>query len=312
MYNRSNYFLLLEFSQSWALQIMVFSLLMLNYIIILAGNFLIILLIWKSPQLHIPMYFFLVNLSFLEIWLTTTIIPKLLSILAFKNIAISYEGCITQCYFYFFLGSVEFFLLAVMAFDRYIAICCPLRYPTLMNPGCCVHLAIASWVGGFVDTFIPTILVCLLPFCGSNKIEHFFCDVDPLLKLACTDTRFIELVNLLLSSMIVFGSLLCITVSYGQIITTIFKIPSGGRWKSFSTCASHLTLVSVFYVSSVFMCLRSIKGVSVDFSKLAIVLNSILTPLLNPFIYTLRNNQVKDALKRLLMKQASNTDGWKK
>ncbi|XP_053555893.1 olfactory receptor 6X1-like [Bombina bombina] len=307
MYNSSRHFFLLEFHEPRILQNLIFSLILLTYIMTLSGNFLIIVLIWKSHNLHTPMYFFLVNLSFLEIWFTTSIAPRFLSILAFGSITVSFWSCLTQCYFYFFLGSVEFFVLTIMSFDRYIAICYPLHYTTLMNRGLCIQLALCSWVGGFLETVVPTILVSQLPFCGSNRINHFFCDVDQLLKLACADTKFIELLNLLISSVIIFVSLICIIVSYTKIITTISKIPSrGGRWRSFSTCVSHLILVSLFYGASLCMSLKSIKGTTMNFNKLATVLNTIVTPLLNPFIYTLRNNQVKNALRRLMGGKISN------
>ncbi|XP_053555892.1 olfactory receptor 6F1-like [Bombina bombina] len=307
MYNLSSTFFLLEFHQPHILQILFFSLILLTYIMTLTGNFLIILLIWKSHNLHIPMYFFLVNLSFLEIWITTSFVPRFLSILASGSITVSFWSCLTQCYFYFFLGSVEFFVLTIMSFDRYIAICYPLHYTTLMNRGLCIQLALCSWVGGFLDTIVPTILVSQLPFCGSNRINHFFCDVDQLLMLACTDTKLIELIDILFSSVIILVSLMCITTSYAKIITTVLKIPSAsGRWRSFSTCVSHLILVSLFYGASLCMCLRSTKGSNMNFSKLATVLNTIVTPFLNPFIYTLRNRQVKDALRRLLNKGISN------
>ncbi|XP_063309529.1 olfactory receptor 6M1-like [Pelobates fuscus] len=302
MYNRSSGFLLIEFHQSRAIQNTFFSLLLLTYCTTLIGNVLIIILTWRSHHLHNPMYFFLVNLSFLEIWITTTISPKLLSILAIGNRAISFWSCLLQCYIYFVLASVEFITLTIMSFDRYIAICYPLRYKSLMNSQLCLYLIIASWIGGILSTIAPTINVLSLSFCGPRILQHFFCDIEPLLKLACTDTSFINLLNFLLSSVTVLGSLICITISYIFIIKTLFKIPSGGdRWKSFSTCISHLLLVCMFYSGSVFMCLRFIKNSFVDFNKVAVVLNTIVTPLMNPFIYTLRNSQVKISVRRLIV-----------
>ncbi|KAM4808013.1 olfactory receptor 6M1-like [Rhinophrynus dorsalis] len=285
-------------------QVTLFSFLLLIYIITLAGNLLIIFIIWRKHHLHIPMYFFLVNFSFLEICFTSSIMPKFLSILVSGNRVISFWGCITQCYFYFFLGSVELFLLAVMSFDRYIAICFPLRYISIMSPGLCLCLALAVWAGGFLSTIVQTVLISALIFCRCNVIDHFFCDVEPLLKLACSDTSLIKIVNMFFSSLIVFGSLQCIFVSYLLIILAIFKVSIvGGRWKTFSTCVSHLILVIIVYGSSAFLCMRSVTVSSMNFTKLSVVLTGIVTPLLNPFIYTLRNSQVLEALKEL-------TAGW--
>ncbi|XP_075173447.1 olfactory receptor 6M1-like [Anomaloglossus baeobatrachus] len=280
-----------------ALQNFISSLLLLSYLTTLIGNILIIIVSLKHQSLQTPMYFFLSNLSIVEICVTSTITPKFLSILSFGNRAISYWGCSLQCYFYFALASIDFFLLAVMSFDRYVAICQPLRYVTVMNHRLCLYLAGGSWLFGFVDTLPPTIFTNKLQFCGS-EIEHFFCDIDPILKLACEDTSLINFLSLIASSFTVLGSLACITVSYTLIICAIFKIRSGGqRWKTFSTCSSHLMLVVIFYSGSLFMCLRFISGSSFDVNKLAVVLNTIITPMLNPFIYTLRNSQVQHAIR---------------
>ncbi|XP_075719399.1 olfactory receptor 6C65-like [Rhinoderma darwinii] len=290
-----------EFNYTRSLQIFIFSLLLVSYLTTLAGNFLIISLTSKHQSLHTPMYFFISNLSIVEICVTTTVTPKLMSIVAFRNRAISFWGCVLQCYFYFVLASVDFFLLAIMSFDRYVAICQPLHYVTVMNRRLCLYLAAGSWLCGFADTLPATILSYNLPFCGSNVIEHFFCDIDPILKLVCQDTGLINLLSLIASSFTVLGSLVCITVSYTLIILAIFQIRSGGqRWKTFSTCSSHLILVLIFYSGSVFMCLRFIDRPTLDFNKMAVVLNTIITPMLNPFIYTLRNNQVKHAIRGVL------------
>uniref|UniRef100_A0A8C5M1C3 Olfactory receptor n=1 Tax=Leptobrachium leishanense TaxID=445787 RepID=A0A8C5M1C3_9ANUR len=302
MENRSNMptFILLAYDLS---SIIFFLLLLLTYCVTLTGNILIICVIWRSHHLHNPMYFFLANLSFLEIWITTTITPKFLAILSNGNRAISFWGCLVQCYIYFILASVEFISLTIMSFDRYVAICYPLRYGTIVNSLLCLYLIIGSWIGGMISTLPPSVILPFMTFCGPNRLEHFFCDIDPILRLICEDTSLLNLLNLLISSFTVLGSLLFISVSYIFIIIAIIKIPSSGdRWKSFSTCVSHLLLVSIFYSGSVFMCLRIIKNTSVDFNKLAVVLNTIVTPLMNPFVYTLRNKQVKVAMKELLFK----------
>ncbi|XP_044136820.1 olfactory receptor 6C4-like [Bufo gargarizans] len=298
MFNTTKSFLLIEIHYTRSLQIFIFSLLLVSYLITLAGNILIVALALNCPSLHTPMYFFVSNLSIVEICVTTTITPKFLSIVGFGNRVISYWGCFFQCYFYFVLGSIDFFLLAVMSFDRYVAICQPLHYVTVMNHRVILYLAAGSWLCGFADTLPTTILTSNLPFCGSNVIQHFFCDIDPFLKLVCQDTSLIDLLNLIASSFTILGSLLCITVSYTFIILAICKIRSGGqRWKTFSTCSSHLILVLIFYSGSIFMCLRFISGSTVEFNKIAVVLNTIITPMLNPFIYTLRNNQVEHAIR---------------
>ncbi|XP_071989399.1 olfactory receptor 6C65-like [Engystomops pustulosus] len=298
MLNSTNFFLLAEFRYYGSVRIIIFLLLLVSYLITLAGNILIVTLILRHQSLHTPMYFFLSNLSIVEICATTTVTPKFLSIIAFGDSEISYRGCMLQCYFYFALGSVDFILLAVMAYDRYVAICQPLHYITVMNPRLCIFLAVISWLCGFVDTLPPTIVAYNLLFCGTNMIDHFFCDIDPILKLVCQDTSLINLLNLIASSFTILGSFVCIVVSYTVIIMAIFKIRTvGQRWKTFSTCSSHCILVGIFYSGSVFMCLRFINGFAVDFNKMAVVLNTIVAPMLNPFVYTLRNSQVISAIQ---------------
>ncbi|XP_056426892.1 olfactory receptor 6M1-like [Hyla sarda] len=304
MFNRNDSFRLMDFHYSPAVKMTFFSILLNAYSITVLGNIVIIFIISTDKHLHTPMYFFLINLSILDILVTSTITPKFLSLLANGNGVISYAGCMIQCYSFFFLGSTQVIILAVMSFDRFMAICHPLRYMAVLSPKLCLYLALGSWAFAFMDTIAPTILVVQLTFCGSNRINHFFCDVEQLLKLACTDTQYLNLLNFMLSAVIVFGSLIFIIVSYVNIIIAILKISSsGGRGKSFTTCSSHLLVVFIFYVSTAFMSSRSIKSYYVDFNKLAIILNSIVTPLLNPFIYTLRNEQVKRAVKSFLCRQ---------
>ncbi|KAG8596398.1 hypothetical protein GDO81_001891, partial [Engystomops pustulosus] len=291
MLNSTSFFLLTEFHYSGSLRVIIFLLLLASYLITLAGNILIISTILQHQSLHTPMYFFLSNLSIVEICVTTTVIPKFLSIVGFGNREISHWGCYFQCYFYFVLASVDFLILAFMAFDRYVAICQPLHYVTVMNHRICIYFAIFSWLFGFIDTLPTTIITYNIPICYSNVIEHFFCDIGPILKLACLDTSLIKLLVLIESSFTVLGSLVCIAVSYTLIIIVIFNIKSGQRWKTFSTCSSHLILVFIFYTGSILMCFRYVKGFIFDFNRLAVVLNTIITPMLNPFIYTLRNSQ---------------------
>ncbi|XP_044136791.1 olfactory receptor 6F1-like [Bufo gargarizans] len=300
IFNKTNGFLLMEFHYSPVVKQIFFFLLLNAYSITVIGNIVIIFIISTNKRLHKPMYFFLINLSFLDILFTSTITPKFLSLLANGSRFISYVGCMIQCYSFFFLGATEILILTVMSFDRYMAICHPLHYMAVLSPTLCLYLALGAWACAFLDTIAPTVLVIRLTFCGSHQINHFFCDVDQLLKLACADTQYLNLLDFVVSAVIVFGSLILIIVSYLNIIIAILKIPSsGGRWKSFTTCSSHLLVVFIFYVGTVFMSLRSIKDSYVDFNKLSVVLNTIITPLFNPFIYTLRNDQVKCALKSL-------------
>uniref|UniRef100_A0A8D0H0M4 Olfactory receptor n=1 Tax=Sphenodon punctatus TaxID=8508 RepID=A0A8D0H0M4_SPHPU len=295
-------FIFLGFPTLLEMQIFTFIVLLLIYLITMVGNVVIISLIWTDHCLYTPMYFFLSNLSFLDILFTSVIAPQILSNLLSVKKTISFAGCITQTYFYFFLGTVEFILLAVMSYDRYVAICNPLRYTTIMNGRVCFLMAMGCWVGAFLSVLYPTIVVSRLPYCG-EAINHFFCDITPLLEVSCVDTHFIELIDFLLSSMVVLSSLLLTIVSYSYIISTILKIPSSqGRQKAFSTCACHITVVSIAYGSSIFMYVRPNQSYSLTFDKVAAVLTTVVTPLLNPFIYSLRNEKVKEALREIRMR----------
>ncbi|XP_012414704.2 olfactory receptor 6M1-like [Trichechus manatus latirostris] len=245
------------------------------------------------------MYFFLNNLSFFDILFTTTIAPKLLACLLEERKTISFAGCIIQTYFYFFLGTVEFILLAVMSFDRYVAICKPLHY-TIMNSSVCFLLVLGCWVGAFLSVLCSTVVVSRLPYC-TEEISHFFCDITPLLQVACIDTHFIEMINFFLSSLVVLSSLVLTTVSYTYTISTILQIPSAqGRQKAFSTCASHITVISIAYGSCIFMYVRPNQSHSLDFDKVTAVLTTVVTPLLNPSIYSLRNEKVKEVLRETM------------
>lgn len=278
-------FILLGFPGIQGLQAPLFIVIFCIYILTLAGNGLIIAIVWAEPRLRIPMYFFLCNLSFLEIWYTTTVLPKLLETLVVARTAICTPCCLLQAFFHFFLGTTEFFILTIMSFDRYLAICKPLHYPTIMSSKLCLQLALSSWVVGFTIVFCQMVLLIQVPFCGNNVINHFYCDVGPILKAACTDTSILELLGLLATILVIPGSLLFTIVSYIYILSTILRIPSAtGRQKAFSTCASHLTVVSLLYGAVLFMYLRPTAHSSFKMNKVVSVLNTILTPLLNPFI----------------------------
>ena len=290
-------FILTAFPALQKLQIFLFVALLFTYLLTLTGNGVIISLIWADSRLQTPMYFFLSNLSLLDISYTSSVTPKLLSFLLKDRKTISLAGCISQTYFFFILGTVEFILLVVMSFDRYVAICNPLRYTIVMNSRLCLLLVLGCWVGAFLSVLCPTIVVSRLPFCH-KEIHHFFCDIAPLLQVACIDTHFIEMINFLLSSLILLTSLVITTVSYTYIISTILRIPSAqGRQKAFSTCASHITVVSIAYGSNIFMYVRPSQSHSLEFDKVTAVLTIMGTPLLNPFIYSLRNEKVKEVLR---------------
>uniref|UniRef100_A0A8D1KT82 Olfactory receptor n=1 Tax=Sus scrofa TaxID=9823 RepID=A0A8D1KT82_PIG len=290
-------FILTAFPALHKLQVFLFAVLLVTYMLTLTGNGVIISLIWADNRLQTPMYFFLSNLSFLDILYTTSVTPKLLACLLEDRKSISFAGCITQTYFFFFLGTVEFILLAVMSFDRYVAICNPLRYTIIMNSRVCLLLVLGCWVGAFLSVLCPVILLSRLPFC-SEEINHFFCDIAPLLQAACINTHFLEMISFLLSSLVLLTSLVLTTVSYTYIISTILRIPSAqGRQKAFSTCASHITVVSIAYGSNIFMYVRPSQSHSLEFDKVTAVLTTMGTPLLNPFIYSLRNEKVKEVLR---------------
>ncbi|KFP51410.1 Olfactory receptor 49, partial [Cathartes aura] len=268
-----------------------------SYLVILAGNLLIICLVLSERDLYRPMYFFLCNLSSLEIFIATSIIPKAVKSLLMGSKAISYPACMAQCYFYSLLGSIEFNLLAVMSYDRYVAICYPLQYPMLMNSQLCLQLLLGSWTAGFLVTIIPTILFARLPFCNANRIDHFFCDSVLLMKLSCAETQTVELISFLASSIVLFGSLGMTAVSYLYIVNTILRLPSASsRHKAFSTCSSHFTIVSLGYGSCIFMYVQP-SSHPVFRNKAVALLNTLVTPLMSPFIFSLRNQQMKDALK---------------
>ncbi|XP_060111069.1 olfactory receptor 6M1-like [Heteronotia binoei] len=298
--------LLLGFVYDPSVEIVLFLVFLLVYIVTVLGNALIIALIVIDSRLHSPMYFFLSNLSFIEIFMTTSVMPKMLGNFLTKRKTISFGGCFAQSYFYFFMGSTEFILFAAMSFDRYLAICYPLRYPTLMTGPVCVKMLIGSWIGGFLSIFLSTVLKVRLPYCGPNVINHYFCDSAPLLHLACTDIRLIELIDFIGSLLLLLGSLSFTATSYVYIISTILKIPSAqGRKKAFATCASHFTVVSMGYGISIFVYVRPSQTDTMSMNKALAIFSGILTPLLNPFIFSLRNEQMKEALKYVLSQIAS-------
>ncbi|XP_013921595.1 PREDICTED: olfactory receptor 6M1-like [Thamnophis sirtalis] len=282
------------------LEIILFMVFLLIYLATVLGNTLIIALICIDHRLQTPMYFFLSNLSAIEIFMTTSVLPKMLANLLSERKTISFAGCFTQSYFYFFMGSTEFILFAAMSFDRYMAICYPLRYSILVTGKVCVNIVIGSWIGGFFSVFLSTVLKARLTYCR-HVINHFFCDSVPLLHLACQDITMIELVDFLVSLILLLGSLSFTATSYIYIISTIVKIPSAeGRKKAFCTCASHFTVVSMGYGISIFVYVRPSQSDSMSLNKALAIFSGILTPFLNPFIFSLRNEQMKEVLRDVL------------
>ncbi|ELR56597.1 hypothetical protein M91_15393, partial [Bos mutus] len=288
-------FILLGLSDACELQLLLFLGLLLTYLLTLLGNLLIVVLTLMDRRLHTPMYYFLHNFAVLEIWFTSVIFPKMLTNILTGNRTISLASCFLQLFLYFFLGTTEFFLLAVMSFDRYVAICNPLRYVTIMSKRVCVQLALFSWIMGFLLIAIPCSIIFQQPFCGPNIIDHFFCDSFPLLELICADTSLIELLGFILANVSLLGTLSVTAACYGHVLHTILRLPAAKeRWKAFSTCSSHITVVSLFYGSCIFMYVRSGKSSQgEDRNKGVALLNTVVTPVLNPFIYTLRNKLVK-------------------
>ncbi|XP_075398975.1 olfactory receptor 6M1-like [Tenrec ecaudatus] len=281
-----------------ALGSLLFLIFLSAYLVTVLGNGLIITLTFVDYRLQSPMYFFLSNLSFSEILTTTCAVPKMLAGFLSERSSLSFSECFSQFYFYFLSGCTEFILFAVMSYDRYVAICSPLQYPVIMNSSLCVRLVILSWVGGFFLILPSTVLKARLPYCGPNVIDHFFCDSAPLLHLACADIRIIELLDFLSSLVLLISSLSLTLVSYVYIISTILKIPSGqGQRKAFATCASHFTVVSMGYGISIFVYVRPSQKSSLHLNKILFILSSVITPFLNPFIFSLRNETMKDALK---------------
>ncbi|KAJ1064089.1 PREDICTED: olfactory receptor 12-like [Capra hircus] len=281
-------------------QALLFALFLALYVVAVLGNLTMIVVITLDARLHSPMYFFLKNLSFLDLCYSSVIAPKALATFLSSSKLITFTGCATQFFFFSLLVTTEGFLLAVMAYDRFMAICSPLRYPISMRPLVCARLILGTYCGGFFNSIVQTPLTFTLPFCSSNHIDHFHCDVPPLLKLACADTTTNELVMFAISGLIIMGTTLVVLVSYGYITVTILRMRSGGgRHKLFSTCGSHMTAVSLFYGTLFVMYAQPGAVASMEQGKVVSVFYTLVIPMLNPLIYSLRNKDVKDALWRL-------------
>ncbi|KAM7150968.1 olfactory receptor 6C4-like [Macrochelys suwanniensis] len=291
-------FILLGLTNDNHLNIVIFLVLLATFLLILMGNIIIVTITLVDHRLQTPTYFFLRNFSILETCFTLVIIPRFLYSLLTGRKDISHPTCLLQSFFFFFLGSSTFFHLSVMSFDRYVAICNPLQYITVMSNRVCLYLVLGCWLVSFLLVFPTTVLFVHLLFCGPNIINHFYCDTAPLLQLSCTDTGIIEVVALVTAVLTLLGTLTVTIISYGCIISTIRCIPSStGRKKAFSTCSAHLTVVVILYSSSIFRYIRPGQRGGWDFDKFVSFLYTVVTQLFNPYIYALRNEQVKQALK---------------
>ncbi|XP_002927141.2 putative olfactory receptor 2W6 [Ailuropoda melanoleuca] len=296
-------FILVGFSDRPHLELILFVVVLAFYLLTLLGNMTIILLSALDSRLHTPMYFFLANLSFLDMCFTTGSIPQMLYNLWGPDKTISYLGCAIQLYFVLALGGVECVLLAVMAYDRYAAVCRPLRYTVVMHPRLCGQLASVAWLSGFGNSLIMAPQTLMLPRCGHRRVDHFLCEMPALIAMACVDTVSLEALAFALAIFIILAPLLLILISYGHIARAVFGIGSAaGRRKAFSTCSSHLIVVSVFYGSIIYMYLQPADAYSQDQGKFLTLSYTIVTPSVNPLIYTLRNKDVKEAVRKVLGK----------
>ncbi|XP_030042588.1 olfactory receptor 10G4-like [Microcaecilia unicolor] len=291
-------FIVLGLPHAKELTIPLFVLFLFIYVCTLLWNLMILVLIGRDSRLHTPMYFFLFNLALLDIGLSSVTGPKLIANFLEKGKVISFSGCFTQLYFYHFFGSAECFLCTVMAYDRYTAICHPLHYTKIMNKIFCLQMAAGTWLTGTIHSMIHTVLTLRLPLCKSNIIEYFFCDIPPILKLACSNTSVNEAMIMIDIGIAVSGCFLLILISYGYIILAILKISSAeGRRRTFSTCASHLIVVVFLFGPISIIYVRPHSVHSVDGA--VAVFNTMVSPMLNPIIYSLRNKEVKSALQKL-------------
>ncbi|XP_060094746.1 olfactory receptor 2G3-like [Heteronotia binoei] len=290
-------FILLGVADHPHLEMFLFAIILLCYTMTLMGNTTIIVVSWLDPSLHTPMYFFLSNLSFLDLGFTTSLGPQMLVNFWRKRKTITYVACVVQLYISLALGSAECILLAVMAYDRYAAVCQPLHYTTIMSHSICLKMAVVSWVSGFCTSLLQTVMTLKLPFCGNNKVDHFFCEVPALLKLACVDTSVNEAVLFVSSVIFLLVPLSLIIVSYAYIGAAVLKIRSvEGRRKAFSTCTSHLIVVSLFYGTIIFSYLQPPSNYSRDIGKMVSLFYTFVTTMLNPLIYTLRNKEIKGSI----------------
>nr|XP_048287761.1 olfactory receptor 7A17-like [Myodes glareolus] len=299
-----SHFLLLGISKNQGLLPFLFVLFLTMYLITMLGNLLIILATILGPHLHTPMYFFLSNLSFVDVCFTSTTVPKMLVNIYTQNNVIMYGNCIVQMHFFILFSGLEIFLLTLMAYDRYVAICHPLHYTVIMNPRLCVRIVLASWIMNILHSTTQSLMTLRLSFCADLEIPHFFCELNQVVHHACTDTLPNDVVIYFAAVLWACCPLMGILYSYSKIVSTIHAITSlQGKYKAFSTCASHLSVVSLFYCTGLGVYLSSASMENSQSTARASVVYSVVTPMLNPFIYSLRNKDIKRALRNML--------GWK-
>ncbi|XP_055251121.1 olfactory receptor 6C1-like [Moschus berezovskii] len=302
-YTEIREFILLGLSDDPQVQVVVLVFLLITYMLSITGNLTIIILTLLDAHLQTPMYFFLRSFSVLEVSFTTVTIPKFLATIITGDKTISFNDCMAQLFFFILLGVTEFYLLAAMSYDRYIAICKPLHYMTIMSHRVCTLLVLASWLASFLIIFPSLMLVIQLDYCKSNAIDHFTCDYFPLLHLSCSNTKLLEMMGFSSAVFTLMFTLALIILSYTYIIRTILRIPSTiQRTKAFSTCSSHMIVISISYGSCIFMYMNPSAKDRVSLSKGVAVLNTSIAPSMNPFIYTLRNLQVKRAFMDMARK----------
>ncbi|XP_074088124.1 olfactory receptor 4F3/4F16/4F29-like isoform X2 [Macrotis lagotis] len=290
-------FVFLGLSNSWYIQLFLFVLSSIIYVASLLGNFLIVITVTSDPHLHSPMYFLLANLSFIDLGVSSITTPKMIYDFFKKRKVISFSGCIIQIFFIHLIGGVEMVLLIAMAFDRYVAICKPLHYLTIMNPRMCTAILLTAWTIGFFHSVVQMAFIVNLPFCGPNELDSFYCDLPQFIKLACTNTYKLEFMITANSGFISLGSFCILIISYIFILVTVRKHSSGGSSKALSTLSAHITVVVLFFGPLIFVYTWPYPTSHVD--KFLAIFDAVLTPFMNPVIYTFRNKEMKVAMKRL-------------
>ena len=299
-------FIFLGLSRDLQTQILLFILFLIIYLLTVLGNLLIIILIFMDSRLHTPMYLFLRNLSFADLCFSTSIVPQVLVHFLVNRKTISFGGCVAQIFVFLLVGCTECALLAVMSYDRYVAVCKPLHYSTVMTQQVCLQLALASWASGTIVSLVDTTFTFQLPYRGQNIINHYFCEPPALLKVASADTYSTEMGIFVMGVVMLLAPVSLVLVSYWHIISTVMQMQSGeGRLKAFSTCGSHLVVVILFYGSGIFSYMRPNSKTTKERDKMISVFYTVVTPMLNPIIYSLRNKDVKGALRKLTRRKTS-------